>query len=465
MEGVVMAKPDSGPVQEVRDHHGRSYRVGESPEGLIGRPRSTVLWQAWVPMAAVGVLQYGYGAAIPALMERNGWDLVGAVWLLAGWTVFQAGVGLPTAYLRERHRIGPRPVMVAGAALSALGLVALGYSTGLFGALLGYAVLGGTGAGLVYAACTSTVAKWYPERMGRRVSTVTGAFAYGSVPFILAAVIGLDAANLTTVLNTGAIVLFVLVAGPGVFFRDPPPRWWPSEVDPRAWALGSGTNPGRRQNPPAIREFSPAQALHTRVLPVMCLILLGAGAVSLFNAAFVVVYAHGIAAGAGAVALAAGLFVGINGAGRAAAVGISDRLGRCRTLNVVLVVQGLAQLLFALSATTGSTGALVVAAAMAGIGGGGFYPLFASLAREYFGEQSALEVHGLVYSAKAAGGVLGIGLAALAVTTWGWGATFVVMAVVSLVAARATGALHRPGLPRTLPLPRMAEQQPSGYAV
>ncbi|HYH33141.1 MAG TPA: MFS transporter [Pseudonocardia sp.] len=460
-----MAKPDVGAVREVRDNHGRSYRVGESPEDLIGRPRSSVLWQAWVPMAAVGVLQYGYGAAVPALMERNGWDLVGAIWLLAGWTVFQAGVGLPTAYLRERHRIGPRPVMLAGAALSALGLVALGYSSGLLGALLGYAVLGGTGAGLVYAACTSTVAKWYPERMGRRVSTVTGAFAYGSVPFIVAAVIGLDAANLTTVLNVGAVVLFVLVAGPGVFFRDPPPRWWPAEVDPRAWALGSGTNPGRRKNPPAIREFSAVQALHTRVLPVMCLILLGAGAVSLFNAAFLVVYAHGVGVGAGVVALAAGLFVGINGAGRAVSVGISDRLGRCRTLNAVLVVQGLAQLLFAVSATTGSTGALVAAAALAGIGGGGFYPLFASLAREYFGEQSALEVHGLVYSAKAAGGLLGIGLAALAVSMWGWAAVFTAMAVVSLASAWATGALRRPGLPSTLPLPRIAEQQTSGYAV
>jgi MFS family permease len=457
-----MAMSDPGAVREIRDNHGRRYRVGESPIDLIGRPRSSVLWQAWVPMAAVGVLQYGYGAAVPALMERNGWSLVGAVWLLAGWTVFQAGVGLPTAYLRERHRIGPRPVMVAGAALSALGLVALAHSTDLLGALLGYAVLGGTGAGLVYAACTSTVAKWYPERMGRRVSAVTGAFAYGSVPFIVATVIGLDAANLTTVLDVAAVALFLLVAGPGLYFRDPPQRWWPAEVDPRAWAL---RNPARRMNPPAVREFSPTQALHTRALPVMCLILLAAGAVSLFNAAFVVIYAGGVSAAAGTVALAAGLFAGISGAGRALSMGVSDRFGRCPTLSVVLLVQGVAQLLFALSAISGSTGTLVVAAAMAGLGGGGFYPIFASLAREYFGEQSALEVHGLVYSAKAAGGVLGVGLAALAVTTWGWAATFAGAALVSLVAARATAALHRPGLPRTLPPPRIAEQQPSRFAV
>jgi hypothetical protein len=60
--------------------------------------------------------------------------------------------------------------------------------------------------------------------------------------------------------------------------------------------------------------------------------------------------------------------------------------------------------------------------------------------------------------------VLGLGAAALAVTTWGWAATFAGAAVVSLLAARATVALHRPGLPRTLPLPRLPEQRSSRYA-
>jgi MFS family permease len=462
-----MGEPDCNVAfQEVRDWYGRSYRVGEDPMDLIGRPRSSVLRQAWVPMAAVGVLQYGYGAAVPALMARNGWGLAGAFWLLAVWTVFQAGVGFPTAYLRERRRLGPRTVMITGAALSALGLVSLAHSTSLFGALLGYSVLGGTGAGLVYAACTSTVAKWYPERMAGRVSRVTGAFAYGSVPFIVAAVIGLDASNLALVLDVAAVALFLLVAGTGMYFRDPPARWWPAEVDPRAWGLGQSGNPGRRKNPPAVREYSAGQAMRTRVMPVMYAILIGAGAVSLFNAAFVVVFATGFAAGAGVIALAAGVLAGVNGAGRAVSVGISDRVGRCATLNVVLLVQAMAQVLFALSASTGSTVAMVVAAALAGLGGGGFYPLFASIAREYFGEQSALEVHGLVYSAKAGGGLLGVGLAALAVTSWGFAATFLVAAFVSLGSAWATGALQRPGLPSTLPLGRVSKSRPvpSRYA-
>jgi MFS family permease len=109
---------------------------------------------------------------------------------------------------------------------------------------------------------------------------------------------------------------------------------------------------------------------------------------------------------------------------------------------------------------------MVLAAVLAGLGGGGFYPLFASIAREYFGEQSAFEVHGLVYSAKALGGLLGVGLAAIAVSSWGFAVTFLVAAFVSLGAAWATGALQRPGLPSTLPSARVSEQGavPSRYA-
>jgi MFS family permease len=94
---------------------------------------------------------------------------------------------------------------------------------------------------------------------------------------------------------------------------------------------------------------------------------------------------------------------------------------------------------------------LIVAAAVAGAGGGGFYPLFASLARDYFGDRRALEVHAMVYSAKAFAGVLGIGLAAVAVTAWGYPMTFLVAAALSLVSAVAIARLQRPGLPNTLP--------------
>ena len=440
-----------GEVREVRDWRGRSYRVGEDARSLLsGWPRASILWQAAFAMAAVGVMQYGYGAAVPALMERNGWSLLDAFLPLAGWTLFQAAVGYPIAYLRERGRVGPRTPMLVGAILCEIGLLTIAHLPSTPAVLIGYSVVGGTGAGLVYAVATSTVAKWYPERSAAAVSTVTGAFAYGSVPVVVASVAALDATSLVPAMDIAAVVLFLLIAIGGLLFIDPPARWWPADVDPREWSLGTRPNRGRRRNPPAVREFSPSQALRTRALPVMALVLTGAGAVSLFDAAFLVVLAGEMVATAALVALGAGLLVGTNGTGRAVAVGISERLGRCRTLALVLGVLAAGQVVLAVAVGTGSAVALVVAAVVAGLGGGGFYPLMAALVREYFGEQSAAEVHGLVYSAKAGSGVLGVGLGTLTVAAWGATTAFLLAGVVALGAAWLTTTLRRPGLPQTL---------------
>jgi len=441
-----MAESDDA-GRHVQDYYGRRYLVRDSAADRAGR--ESAVWLAWPPMAAVGVLQYGFGAAVPALMDRNGWSLVGTFSVLAAWTVCQAGVAFPTVWLRERTRISPRTVMLLGAVLCAVGVLSLTHGPGLFGAVIGYAVLGGGGAGLVYSTCSTSVAKWHPDRVGNRVSLVTGAFAYGSVPFAVAAVVRLTPANLPRALDLTALLLFLVVGGFGVFFRDPPADWWPARIDPREWALQHV--PGRRANAPAVAQFTPGSALRTRALPAMYLIVLAAGAVSLFNAAFVVVFSVRAGVAVGVVALAAALLTGVNGAGRSAVMRVSDRLGRCRTLKIVLLVQAAGQLLLAMAAASGSGGLLIVAAVVAGAGGGGFYPLFASLARDYFGDRRALEVHAMVYSAKAFAGILGIWLAAAAVSSWGYPVTFLLAAGVSLISSVAIARLQRPGLPNTLP--------------
>lgn len=117
----------------------------------------------------------------------------------------------------------------------------------------------------------------------------------------------------------------------------------------------------------------------------------------------------------------------------------------------MLTVQTLGQLLLAMAAMSGSTGMLVVAAAVAGCGGGAFHPLVASLVRDYFGHQNALEVRALVYSAKAFAGVLGVGVSAFVLTWWTYPSLFLAAGCVSLTAVIGIASLHRPGLSATLP--------------
>ena len=440
-------------VVEVRDLHGRSYRVGEQPHDIIGHSRRWMLWLSWAAMAGIGVLQYGYGVAVTALHVTNGSSATGALWVLALWVVFQAGAAAPTAALSHRFALPPSGAVLVGAVLCAAGPLTLAYTDSLVLAVLGYSVLCGTGAGIVYATCASTVAKWYPEERGVRVGFVTGAFGYGAVPFIALFAAVLTPGNRAEIFAAVGVCVLIVVAVCGVLLRDPPAGWWPREIDPKLWAVDKRVNRGLRNNVPAVRQYSPGEAVRTPAFVVMYLILVFAAAASLLAIVYVPIVAmsHGFSLGIGASAV--GLLAVVNGGGRSVAGRISDRFGRRQTLSAALVLEGCAQLGLVYSASVGQPAAFVVFAALSGMAGGAFYPLFASLVADYFGERNAVRNFGVVYSAKLFGGIIGVGLPALVLSSHGLTMVFVVAGLLSLCSAALTRLLHRPGYP-TLHLPR-----------
>jgi MFS family permease len=440
-------------VVEVRDLHGRSYRVGERPHDIMGHSRRWMLWLTWVAMAGIGVLQYGYGVAVAALDATNGSAAAGAFWVLALWVVFQAGAAAPTAALSHRMALSPPRAVLLGAVLCAAGPVTLAYTDSFGLAVLGYSVLSGTGAGIVYATCASTVAKWYPEQRGVRVGFVTGAFGFGAVPFIALFTAFLTPANRAEVFVGVGLCMLIVVGACGAFLRDPPTGWWPQDIDPKVWAVDKRLNRSLAHNVRAVRQFPPGEAVKTPAFVVMYLILVIAAAASLLAIAYIPIVAmhQGFSLGIGA--LAVGLLAVVNGAGRSVAGRISDRFGRRQTLSAALLLEGCAQLGLVYSASIGQPWAFVVFAALSGMAGGAFYPLFASLVADYFGEPNAVRNFGLVYSAKLFGGVIGVGLPALLVSSHGLAAPFVAAGLLSLLAAVMTRLIHRPGLPKVC-LPR-----------
>ena len=412
-----------------------------------------MLWLSWAAMAGIGVLQYGYGVAVTALHVTNGSSATGALWVLALWVVFQAGAAAPTAALSHRFAVAPARAVLVGALLCAAGPLTLAYTDSLVLAVLGYSVLCGTGAGIVYATCTSTVAKWYPEERAVRVGFVTGAFGYGAVPFIALFAAVLTPGNRAEIFALVGVCVLLVVAVCGVLLRDPPPGWWPPEIDPKLWAIDKRVNRSLRNNVPAVRQYSPGEAVRTPAFVLMYLILVFAAAASLLAIVYVpfVALSHGFSLGIGASAV--GLLAVVNGAGRSVAGRISDRFGRRQTLSAALLLEGCAQLGLVYSASVGQSAAFVVFAALSGMAGGAFYPLFASLVADYFGERNAVRNFGVVYSAKLFGGIIGVGLPAFVVASDGLTMLFVAAGLLSLCAAVMTRLLHRPGYP-ALGLPR-----------
>ena len=429
-------------VAEVRDLHGRSYRVGERPQDIMGRSRAWMLWLPCVAMAGISVLQYGFSVASTTL---HGAGDPAVYWVLALWVMFQAGAAALTAALRHRSAVAPSRAMLVGAVLSAAGPLTLAHTDSFGLAVLGYSVLCGSGAGIVYATCASTVAKWYPESRGARIGFVTGAFGYGAVPFIILFTAALSPANHAAVFIIVAVLVLVVVALCGLFFRDPPAGWWPPDVDPRLWAVDKRINRGLRSNAPAARQYAPGQAVRTTAFAVMYLIMVFAAAAFLLAVAYVPIIAISNGFGPLVAAAAIGLLAVVSGGGRAVASRVSDRFGRRQTLSAALLLAGCADLGLVYSTSTHQVAAFVVFAGLSGLAGGAFYPLLASLVADYFGERNAVRNFGLVYSAKLFGGLIGIGLPAFVVSSPALMHVFVAAGLLGLCAAVTTRLLHQPG--------------------
>ncbi len=430
--------------REITDANNRVYRVGETDRQLLGRSRAWMVWLPWIAMMAVSVYEYGYGAAEASLREAHGWSMGETFWLLSIWAFFQAGIAFPAGKLREKGIVSPRAAMLAGAVLSSVGFFSITQSN-LIVAYLGFAVCGGIGAGLVYATCINIVGKWYPERRGGKTGFVNGGFAYGAVPFIFIFSYALHPNTYVWVLDLVGVYMLVVIALCGWLFRDPPKNWWPADIDPLKWGSSSKGAIAVSKNPPAVRQFTPMQAIKTGMLPLMWLSLGISAGVSLFGISYMVPFAKDLGFGPLIVASSAGVLSIINGTGRTVTGFVSDRIGRKQTLLIVLLVSAVSLVGLLYAGKAENEVGFLFFAFLVGFGGGAFYPMFAALTPDYFGENYNASNYGLIYSSKLLGSIVGIGVGANVIDSWGYTGAYWLAAASALVSALIAGLFRQPG--------------------
>ena len=430
----------------IRDCYGREYRVGETDRELLGGVlgRHWILWAAWAAMLGAGTLQYGFAlAALPLHGAR------GTFAVLAVWTVCQAAAAPALhRFTRSRGRETGTPVMLGGAccagAAAIAGTVAQAGRPGVGAALLvGYGLLGGSGAGLVYASCTATAARWYPERAPSAVAFVTGGYAYGAVlPLLLLAALGGRASAVAPVLGGVGGLCLLAALGTGAVLRDPPEHWWPAGIDPRQWTLDRHLNRSLRHNRPSLWEAAaapgPTGGTWRRLYAATAL----TSAVLLFDLARL---AAGAAVRPGPTALwACAAFAAGSGVGRGLVGALAERFGRATVLAAALLLGAAAQP----GLTGGGPVAVACCAALAGCGTGGCYPVLIGLLRGFYGRHGGQRAFALLYTGKAVGGAAGCALAAFAPgPVGGWTALALLLG-----AAGATRLARRPQpLPQLLP--------------
>ncbi|MDX6237780.1 MAG: hypothetical protein QOG10_2595 [Kribbellaceae bacterium] len=437
----------SAPPRDVRDVYGRRYRIGEDARDLTGHSRQWQRWAAWACMAAISPLQYSFGSAALGLQSDRAWGSVETMWLLAVFIACQAVVAIPAAWVHRARRVTPTQLVVLGGVFAAIGLVTLAHAGSFAAVVLGYALVGGVGAGVVYSACITTAARWFPDNRVATIGFVTGGFACGAVPSIALLSIYTSEGGRRLVFDLTALVALLVVVTAGRLLKDPPRHWWPAEIDAQAWAVDRKLNRSLPHNIPAIRFYGPGEAMRTGALPLMWLTLALSTAISLCGIAFVVSYAIEADLGAAVAGLAAGLLAAVNGFGRAFAGNLSDRFGRRRVLAAVLMIEGITHVGLALAGESGIAWLFVVCAMFAGLTGGAFYAILANLVLEFFGENSLLQNQAILYSAKAVGGLIGVGGGASLVAAAGYRPLFLYAGLLGVGTALTVRFLKQPGRP------------------
>ena len=187
------------------------------------------------------------------------------------------------------------------------------------------------------------------------------------------------------------------------------------------------------------------QAIKTGMLPLMWLSLGISAGVSLFGISYMVPFAKDLGFGPLIAASSAGVLSVINGTGRTVTGYISDRLGRKQTLLIVLLVSAVALVGLLYAGKAQNEVAFLFFAFLVGFGGGAFYPMFASLTPDYFGENNNASNYGLIYSSKLLGSVVGIGVGASVIDAWGYTGAYWLAAASALVSAGIATFLRQPG--------------------
>ncbi len=364
--------------------------------------------QPWIQLAAgvlgmvaIANLQYGWTLFVDPIEARYHW---GRPAIQVAFTLFvlaETWLVPIEGYLVDRF--GPRPMVALGGVLVGCAWM-LNARAGTLGVLYLAAVLGGTGAGIVYGTSIGNALKWFPHRRGLAAGITAAAFGAGSALTVqpISNMIrdrGFEAAFFWFGLGQGTLVLaasLVLRAPaedrggltPSSRVRDAQPKpapdvtWLEMVRTPIFWLVYAMFTMVATGGLMAAAQLGP-MAKHYEIATVP---------VSLF----------GITAAALPFALA--LDRVLNGVSRPFFGWVSDHLGRENTLGLALVLEGMAILLFINYVRVPTM--FVILTGLTFFAWGEIYSLFPALCGDLFGRKYATTNYGLLYTAKGTAALL-----------------------------------------------------------
>jgi MFS family permease len=336
---------------------------------------------AFMTCIAIGAM-FSLAVFLQPITQSTGWShtAVSAAMTLNFLAMGAAGFGWGAL----SDRVGPRPVVLAGAVLLGLGLFLASRAQGALEFQLAYGLLVGIAVGSFFSPMIAAVMGWISEHRGLAVSLVSvgvGVAPLTMSPFAAWLITQMDWRQAQAVL---AVLVWATLVPAALFVRRPP------AVQPAAQA-------GEAHAP----EMNLRDAFVSFPFIVLALTFFACCAAHAGPIFHTITYAMtcGIAPLAAVTIYSV---EGLAGLGGRLALGVAaDRLGVKRVLIAGLLVQALAAFAFMAPSRVGE---FYFVAALFGFAYGGVMPLYAVLAREYFGQR----ILGAVFGAAAMVSSLGM---------------------------------------------------------
>ena len=359
------------------------------PPTLDSTPGWLAVGAAFVSMGVVFGVAYSFGAFFAPMAAEfgSGSGATSAVFSITACCWFLLG----SVSGRAVDRVGPRPVLLVGAAALAAGLVLTALVPALWVGYLTYGLGVGVAVACGYVPMVAVVGAWFERRRAIALAVAVAGIGVGTLAGApLAAALIADVGWRQTFVVFGVAGPLLLVACALVVPRPPE-------------AVGDA--------PLAVRDLVRTGSFRSLWVSTVF------ASLALF-VPFVFLPTFAVTVGASPVAGAA--LVGVIGMtsvlGRIALGGLADRLGRIRTYQGCFAVLAVS---FPLWFAAGSYGMLLAFAIILGIGYGGWIALQPAVVAEIFGLRGLGGVVGLVYTAGAVGALLGPPAAGLLIDATG----------------------------------------------
>ena len=417
-----------------------NFFVQKSPSEKAADRRLVVLGAVLVQLCLGAI--YAWSVFTPNLIEA-GWSRAEAMAPFFTGLAFFAVVMVFAGSLMLR--IGPRKLTLLGGITLGVGYAAAGaFGSGSFWPTVFWiGVVGGCGVGLAYVVPIAVGTAWFPDRKGLIMGLAVAGFGFGAMLWVKLA--GSWGDLLTTVGLGPTFMIYgtlfgILVAVWSIWMKFPPEGWVPAGWTPPSVekaARSGGVN------------YTSLQMLRTPQFHIISLAFaFGAGA-GLMSIGLMKLFpiealtANGIdtvAASAIAGTAMAVFFSLANGLGRIAWGAISDKLGRRRSIFVMMASQGIVLLLFPVMA--GTPNLLYLGAALIGFNFGGNFALFPSITADVFGNKHVGQNYPWIFIAYGFGGIGGPLMGGILGDMGNYPLAFTICGVSVLVAAAAILAVH-----------------------